>query len=80
VRPCGARAAAETSDRDRLNAEILRLNKEIQAIVAMPDVKQKLLDLGVEARGSTPQALDQLLVAEIDKWKQVVARAKIEKQ
>jgi len=61
-------------------AVVERLNKEIQAIVAMPDVKQKLLDLGVEARGSTPQALDQLLVAEIDKWKQVVARAKIEKQ
>jgi tripartite-type tricarboxylate transporter receptor subunit TctC len=61
-------------------AVVERLNKEIQAIVAMPDVKQKLLDLGVEARGSTPQALDQLLVTEIDKWKQVVARAKIEKQ
>ena len=61
-------------------AVIERLNKEINAIVAMPDVKQKLLDLGVEARGSTPRALDQLLVAEIDKWKQVVERAKIEKQ
>jgi len=57
-----------------------RLNKEINAVVAMPDVKQKLLDLGVEARGSTPQALNQLLVSEIDKWKQVVLRAKIEKQ
>ena len=61
-------------------AVVERLNKEINAIVAMPDVKQKLLDLGVEARGSTPQALGQLLVAEIDKWKQVVLRAKIEKQ
>jgi tripartite-type tricarboxylate transporter receptor subunit TctC len=61
-------------------AVVERLNKEINAIVAMPDVKQKLLDLGVEARGSTPQALNQLLVAEIDKWKQVVERAKIEKQ
>jgi tripartite-type tricarboxylate transporter receptor subunit TctC len=61
-------------------AVVERLNKEINAIVAMPDVKQKLLDLGVEARGSTPQALGQLLVAEIDKWKQVVERAKIEKQ
>jgi tripartite-type tricarboxylate transporter receptor subunit TctC len=61
-------------------AVVERLNKEINAIVAMPDVKQKLLDLGVEARGSTPQALEQLLVAEIDKWKQVVERAKIEKQ
>jgi tripartite-type tricarboxylate transporter receptor subunit TctC len=61
-------------------AVIDRLNKEINAVVAMPDVKQKLLDLGVEARGSTPQALEQLLVAEIAKWKQVVDRAKIEKQ
>ena len=61
-------------------AVVERLNKEINAIVAMPDVKQKLLDLGVEARGSTAQALNQLLVAEIDKWKQVVERAKIEKQ
>jgi tripartite-type tricarboxylate transporter receptor subunit TctC len=57
-----------------------RLNKEIAAVVAMPDVRQKLLDLGVEARASTPQALEQLLVAEIGKWKQVVERAKIEKQ
>jgi tripartite-type tricarboxylate transporter receptor subunit TctC len=57
-----------------------RLNREINAIVAMPDVKQKLLDLGVEASGSTPRALDRLLVAEIDKWKQVVLRAKIERQ
>jgi tripartite-type tricarboxylate transporter receptor subunit TctC len=59
---------------------IERLNKEINAIVAMPDVRQKLLDLGVQARGSTPQALNQLLLAEIDRWKQVVLRAKIEKQ
>ena len=57
-----------------------RLNKEIAAVMAMPDVRQKLLDLGVEARASTPQALLQLLVAEIAKWKQVVERAKIEKQ
>jgi hypothetical protein len=34
----------------------------------------------VEASGSTPRALDRLLVAEIDKWKQVVLRAKIERQ
>ncbi len=57
-----------------------RLNKEINAIVTMPDVKQKLQDLGVEARGSTPDALERLLVAEIARWKEVVVRAKIEQQ
>ena len=56
------------------------LNKEINAIVTMPDVKQKLQDLGVEARGSTPVALERLLVAEIARWKEVVVRAKIEQQ
>jgi tripartite-type tricarboxylate transporter receptor subunit TctC len=59
---------------------IARLNSEINAVMAMPDVKQKLQDLGVEARGSTPQALERLLVEEIGKWKQVVDRAKIDRQ
>ena len=62
------------------NAIIERLSKEINAVVAMPDVRQKLLDLGVEAQGSSPDALKQLLVTEIGKWKAVVERAKIEKQ
>jgi len=34
----------------------------------------------VEARGSTPDALRELLVSEIAKWKAVIERAKIEKQ
>ena len=61
-------------------AIIERLNSEINAVVAMPDVKQKLLELGVEARAGSPDALKQLLASEIEKWKAVVERAKIEKQ
>ncbi len=61
-------------------AVIDRLNKEINAIVAMPDVKKRLQDLGVDARGSTPEALNRLLVSEIGKWKTVIERAKIERQ
>ena len=44
------------------------------------EVKQKLLELGVEARAGSPEAFEQLLVTEIEKWKVVVERAKIEKQ
>ena len=62
------------------SAIIERLNSEINAVVAVPDVKQKLLDLGVDARAGSPDALKQLLVGEIEKWKAVVERAKIEKQ
>lgn len=59
---------------------IERLNKEINTVMGMPDVKQKLLELGVEAQAGSPEALRQLLVSDIDKWKSVVERAKIEKQ
>ena len=61
-------------------AVIDRLNREINAAVAAPEVKQRLQELGVDARGSTPDALRELLVSEIAKWKAVIERAKIEKQ
>jgi tripartite-type tricarboxylate transporter receptor subunit TctC len=57
-----------------------RLNREINAAVAAPEVKQRLQDLGVDARGSTPEALHDLLVSETAKWKKVVEAAHIEKQ
>jgi tripartite-type tricarboxylate transporter receptor subunit TctC len=61
-------------------AIIDRLNKEIADAVASPEVKQRLLDLGVEARSSTPEALRDLLAADIAKWGGVIEKAKIEKQ
>ncbi len=57
-----------------------RLNREINAATAAPEVRQRLQDLGVDARAGTPEALGALLVAEIAKWKAVIERAKIEKQ
>jgi len=59
---------------------IERLNREINAAVAAPEVKQRLQDLGVDAQGSTPEALHALLVSETAKWKKVVDAAKIPKQ
>lgn len=61
-------------------AVIDRLNREINAAVAAPEVKQRLQDLGVDAQGSTPEALLELLVSETAKWKKVVEAAKIPKQ
>jgi tripartite-type tricarboxylate transporter receptor subunit TctC len=57
-----------------------RLNREINAAVAAPEVKQRLQELGVDARGSTPEALHALLVSETAKWKKVVEAAKIPRQ
>ena len=57
-----------------------RLNLEINAAVTSSDVKLRLQRLGIDARGSTPEGLRELLVSEIAKWKAVIERAKIEKQ
>jgi len=57
-----------------------RLNREINAAVVVPEVRQRLLGLGVDPRGSTPEALHHLLVSETAKWKKVVEAAKIPKQ
>jgi tripartite-type tricarboxylate transporter receptor subunit TctC len=61
-------------------AVIDRLNREVNAAVAAPEVRKRLQDLGVEARAGTPAALGALLVSEIAKWRAVIERAKIEKQ
>jgi len=61
-------------------AVIERLNREINTAVAAPEVRQRLQELGVDARGSTPEALHQLLISEIAKWKTVIEDARIEKQ
>lgn len=58
---------------DRLNAEVLRA---LQA----PAVRQRLEDMGGEARGSTPEEMKTMVSHEIEKWQQVVADAKIPKQ
>jgi len=57
-----------------------RLNREINAAVAMPDVKARLLTLGIVAQGSTPVATSTLLGNDIAKWGAVITRAGIEKQ
>jgi len=58
---------------------IARLNREVQAAVNSPDVKKKLYDLNVEAKGSTPEQLGQLLQSDIKRWSEVIARAGVPK-
>lgn len=59
---------------------IERLNRELQAVLAMPAVKEKLAALDVGARGGTPQQLGALLASETRRWGEVIARAGIPKQ
>jgi putative tricarboxylic transport membrane protein len=60
-------------------AEIITaLNRHIAAIVAMPDFRRRLIDLGTEAKASTPAELGARLATDIDKWAAVIKQAGIE--
>jgi tripartite-type tricarboxylate transporter receptor subunit TctC len=62
-------------------AEILGvLNKTIHEVVAIPEVKQRYAELGIEAEASTPQQLKERLESDIRKWAAVIERANIPKQ
>ena len=51
---------------------IERLNKEINALLKMPNVRDRLLGLGITAVGSTPGELDAEIRREQAKWKKVI--------
>ena len=49
-----------------------RLNAELRKILAMPDIKQKMTDLGGDVRTSTPAEFGAWLTKAIDEWGAVV--------
>jgi tripartite-type tricarboxylate transporter receptor subunit TctC len=53
------------------------LQREISAIVNSPEVKERLLALGVEAEGDSPAAFSAYVKDEVVKWKKVITDAKI---
>ena len=57
-----------------------RLNTETVKALGTPAVRQRLEDMGGEARGSTPEEMKAMVGNELQKWTQVVAEAKIPKQ
>ena len=57
---------------------VAALNGHITAIVAMPDFRQRLIDLGTEAKASTPSELGERLATDIVKWAAVVKKAGLE--
>ena len=55
------------------------LQREIAAILATPDVREKVLALGFEPVGNTPAEFGVYINAEIAKWRKVIEDAKIPK-
>jgi tripartite-type tricarboxylate transporter receptor subunit TctC len=59
---------------------VMRLNKAIEAALAKPDLRKKLLDLNIDPRASTPEQTVELLASDIRRWGAVIERAGIQKQ
>ena len=58
-------------------AVVMRLNKDVQAALAQPDVRKRLQELHVEAAPGTPEQAAELLAADTRRWGEVIQRAKI---
>src|ERR1700743_1256221 len=56
---------------------IARLNREINAVLAEPEVRRRLVELGGEPLISKPEEFGATIKAETDKWEKVVKHADI---
>ena len=51
---------------------IEKLNREVNAVLAEPDIKQRLIELGGEPLIGPPDAFGAIIAAETEKWEKVV--------
>lgn len=61
-------------------ALIAKLNADLGAVLALPDVKERLHGLGMNVVPGTPQALGAFVAEEIERWRNVARAAQIEPQ
>ena len=59
---------------------IKTLNTALREVLDMPDLKKRALDLGIEAKASSPEEILDRLKTDIEKWAAVIERAGIAKQ
>ncbi|MEK7876342.1 MAG: tripartite tricarboxylate transporter substrate-binding protein [Pseudomonadota bacterium] len=56
---------------------VARLNAELVKVLAMPEVKKRLLDNGIDAVSNTPQQFAAYIRAETTKWASVIKDANV---
>jgi len=61
-------------------AVVEKLNAALHDVLADPELRQRALDLGIDAKASTPGEIDGRMRSDIDKWSKVIESAHIPKQ
>ena len=56
---------------------MLRLNSEVNKVLALPEVREKLIALGTDPLGGTPEAFGALIKADTSKWANIIRQANI---
>jgi tripartite-type tricarboxylate transporter receptor subunit TctC len=59
---------------------VMKLNAEIAKVMNAADTKKELYAAGVEADISSPEALNNLMVQELDRWGKIIKDAGITMQ
>jgi tripartite-type tricarboxylate transporter receptor subunit TctC len=54
-----------------------KLNREMVKVLALPDVKEKLLGQGAEVVGNSPQEFAAVIKTDLERWKKLVAETGI---
>ena len=59
----------------RMPADIVqKLNTEISAVLAQPDIREKLASQGVDAKSTTPEEFGRIMIADVARWAAVVQK------
>ena len=56
---------------------VMRVNADLNKVLAQPELAQRMLSQGIEASGSTPEALADMIRAESERWRKVIKAAGI---
>ncbi|HZN23923.1 MAG TPA: tripartite tricarboxylate transporter substrate-binding protein, partial [Burkholderiales bacterium] len=56
---------------------VQRLNAELNKALTVPAVRDKLIGMGLDPRGGTPEEFAQFIKKEVAKWSDVAKRANV---
>ena len=59
---------------------VVRLNREIHAVLEQPDIRRRLVEQGNEVRPGTPEEMTRKVGSEIAKWRRIVESRQIQVQ